>query len=97
MSDDTKNPNVKHYSAEDVRRLKDLVKEGVKILSEVQILKEGLSDTVKSIAEEVDVKPAQLNKVIKTVFKNSLTEDRAKFEEIEDILDTIGYGEGNSN
>lgn len=85
-------PNVKHYTQEDVIRLKQLVKEGCEVLQEIDDLKTGLSDTVKSIGEELEIKPSQLNKVIKIAHKNSLQEEREAFEEIEDILDTIGKG-----
>lgn len=88
----TAHPNVKHYGADDVRRLKELVKEGCVVLQEIDDLKEGLSDTVKAIAEEIDVKPSQLNKVIKIAHKRSLQDERDAFEEIEDILETIGRG-----
>ena len=82
---------VKHYSADDVRRLKALVTDGCQILREVDDLKSGLSDTVKAIAIEMDIKPSQLNKVIKIAHKRSLEDERDAFEELEDILATIGY------
>lgn len=92
MSEEVRNPNVKHYTSEDVIRLKELVREGVKINQEIEDLRGGLNDTVKEIAEEIGVAPAQLKKVIRIAFKNNLTEEREKFEEIEDILNTIGRG-----
>lgn len=92
MSDTTPNPNVKHYGVDDVRRLKELVSEGCQVLQEVQDLKEGLSETVKAIAEEVDVKPSQLNKAIRIAHKRSLMDEQADFEEVIDILETVGRG-----
>ena len=88
----TQNPNVKHYSAEDVIRLKQLINEGCTVLQEMDDLKQGLSETVKAIAEEVGVKPSQLNKAIKIAHKASLQDERDKFEEVEDILETVGRG-----
>lgn len=89
MSD---NPNVKHYTADDVRRIKEIMKEGSIVLQEVQDLQEGLRETVKSIAEEIDVKPGQLNKAIKIAFKQNLTEEQDKFDEVVDLLETAGRG-----
>lgn len=80
------------YSAEDKRRLTELVDEGVTILQEIDDLKGGLADTVKSIAEEVDVKPAMLNKAIRVAFKRNLHKERDAYEELEDLLETIQRG-----
>lgn len=85
------NPNVKHYSAEDVARLKKMVSEGVTVLQEIEDLRTSLNDTIKSIAEEVGVKASQLKKVVTIAKKRSLGDDRASFEEVEDILVTLGY------
>lgn len=82
--------HLKAYSAEDVRRLKEVMKEGCVVLQEIQDLNEGLSETVKAIAEEIGIPAGQLKKAIKIAHKNSLDEERAKFEEIEDILQNAG-------
>ncbi len=84
------NHQSKHYSADDVRRLKDLVKEGIVVKQEVQDLNEGLADTVKAIAEEMEIKPATLKKVITVAFKNSRSDEANSFAELEDLLDSIG-------
>jgi len=86
------NPNVKHYDVDDVRRLKELVAEGCVVLQEIEDLKTGLSDTVKAIAEEVSVKPSLLNKAMKIAFKRSLNDEQADFDEVVDILETVGRG-----
>ena len=48
------------YSTEDVAKLKKLFTEGLRVMREMEDLREGLKDTVKSIAEEMDIKPAVL-------------------------------------
>ena len=48
--------------------------------------------TVKHIAEELDIKPTVLNKAIKIAYKNSLSEERDAFDDMEMILDTIKRG-----
>lgn len=80
----------KHYSADDVRRLKELVKEGVIVKREVQDLNEGLTETVKAIAEEMEIKPTVLKKVITIAFKNNRGDEKDIFDALEDLLDTIG-------
>jgi len=80
----------KHYSSDDVRRLTELVKEGVIVKQEVKDLNEGLADTVKAIAEEMEIKPTVLKKVITIAFKNSRLDEQASFAELEELLDEIG-------
>ena len=45
------------YSSQDVEKLKRIVQEGIHVTQELDTLKEGLKDTVKAIAEELDIKP----------------------------------------
>ena len=80
----------KHYSTDDVARLKELVKEGVIVKREVQDLNEGLNDTVKAIAEEMEIKPTVLKKVITIAFKNNRLDNKDSFDELEDLLDEVG-------
>ena len=75
-----------------LNRLKQLVNDGVSILQECDDLKVGLAETVKAIAEELEVKPAQLNKVIKISYKANLNQVRGDFEEVESLLEQIGRG-----
>lgn len=80
----------KHYNADDVRRLQELVKEGCIIKQEVKDLNEGLNDTIKAIAEEMEIPVSQLKKVINIAFKNNRADESDKWAEVEDILDTLG-------
>jgi hypothetical protein len=79
-------------SPENVARLKQLVADGVQVLQECEDLKAGLNDTVKSIAEELEVKPAQLNKLIKICQKGSMNDQREAFDELEDLYKAGGLG-----
>lgn len=77
-------------SPESIARLKQLVNDGVQVLQECEDLKSGLSDTIKSMAEELEVKPAQLNKLIKICQKGKMDEQRAAFDELEDLYKSSG-------
>jgi hypothetical protein len=70
-------------SPENVARLKQIIADGVQVLQECEDLKEGLSDTVKSIAEELEVKPAILNKLIKICQKGTMNDKREDTETLE--------------
>jgi hypothetical protein len=79
-------------SPENIARLKQLVADGVQVLQECEDLKEGLSETVKAIAEELEVKPAQLNKLIKAVQKGTMNDQREAFDELEELYKAGGLG-----
>tara|TARA_B100001057_G_C22584903_1_gene846638 strand:- start:475 stop:735 length:261 start_codon:yes stop_codon:yes gene_type:complete len=77
-------------STEDKAKLKQLVDEGCSVLQEVDDLKGGLRDTVKSIADEFDIKPSVLNKAIGLAHKAKLTEAKQDFADVEEVLETVG-------
>jgi transposase-like protein len=85
--------HIRHYNADDVKRLKELVREGCTVFQEIEDLQGGLNDTIKAIAEEMGINSGVLKKAVKTAHKNTLGEERRKFEELEDILTTLGVGE----
>jgi len=78
------------FSEDEIRKLKQVVTEGIQVHTEVDTLKDGLSDTVKAIAEELDIKPAILNKAIRTAYKADLDSKRESLGELEDILVAVG-------
>ena len=80
------------YGPEEQAKLKRIIDEGANVLSEVEDLNSGLKDTVKAVAEELEIKPSLINKAIKIAHKRSLSEERDMFEDIEAILDTAQRG-----
>lgn len=77
---------------ENTARLKQLVKDGVSIMQECEDLKQGLNDTIKAVAEELDVKPALVNKLIKDVQKNKMNDRREDHEILEELYKIAGLG-----
>ena len=57
------------YGAEEKAKLERLVNEGVTVLQEIEDLHRGLKETVKAVAEELDIKPSLINKAIKIAQK----------------------------
>jgi transposase-like protein len=78
------------FSSEQKAKLVQLVNEGVSVLQEVEDLNAGLSDTIKSVAEELEIKPSILKKAIKIAQKSKLTDTNADHEELNNILETVG-------
>jgi len=78
------------FSGEQKAKLTQIINEGVAVLQEVEDLTAGLNDTVKAIAEEMEIKPAILKKAIKIAQKSKLTDTNADHEELNTILETVG-------
>ena len=52
--------------------------------------KDGGSVSTNSIAEELEIKPAVLNKAITKAFKGDFERDQSDLEAVEEILDVTG-------
>ena len=78
------------FSAEQKAKLTQIINEGMTIIQEVEDLNAGLSDTIKAVAEEMEIKPAILKKAIRIAFKSKLGDENADNEELNTILQTVG-------
>ena len=55
---------VRNFNEAEKQKLIQIISQGSQVLGEVDDLRSGLRDTVKSIAEELELKPALINKAI---------------------------------
>lgn len=81
---------IRSFSESEVTKLKQIIQEGIQVTAEVETLKGGLSDTVKAIAEEMDLKPAVLNKAIRIAYKNDFQRTQEGFSAVEEVLSAVG-------
>jgi transposase-like protein len=79
------------YGAEEKAKLERLVKEGVTVLQEIEDLNLGLKDTVKAVAEELDIKPSLINKAIKIAQKRDWENHADAYDDLETLVTTLGY------
>lgn len=78
------------YGPDEKDKLTRLVNEGSNVLQEVEDLQAGLKDTVKAVAEELDMKPALINKAIKVAYKRDWTVHAEAFDDLETLVVTLG-------
>ena len=78
------------YGTEEKAKLERLVNEGVTVLQEIEDLQAGLKETVKAVAEELDVKPALINKAIKVAKNRDWDKHQDEFEDLETLVVTVG-------
>jgi len=78
------------FTAEEKAKLNALFNEGIGIMVEVKTLNEGLNDTVKAVAEEMNIPSSVLKKAMNIAAKSNFQEEREKHEQLEAILETVG-------
>jgi|TARA_Y100001938_G_scaffold139153_1_gene205614 hypothetical protein len=77
---------MKTLNTEEQAKVQHVIESGIKVKQEVKDLSEGLRDTVKAVAEELEIKPALLTKAISVAFKESLEAEKQDIEELEELL-----------
>ena len=75
------------YGAEEKAKLERLISEGSTVLREVEDLTVVLKETVKAVAEELQIKPSIINRAIKIAHKGDWSAHNEDWAEIEAILD----------
>ena len=78
------------FSSEQKAKLTQIINEGMAVMQEVEDLNAGLNDTIKSIAEEMEIKPAILKKAIRIAAKSKLGENNRDNDDLNTILETVG-------
>ena len=73
---------VRNFNEAEKQKLIQIISQGSQVLGEVDDLKSGLRDTVKSIAEELELKPALINKAISIAHKGN-------YQNLSDDMDTL--------
>jgi len=79
-----------HFDQEQKTKIIQIINEGMQVMHEVETLNSGLSDTIKAVAEELDIKPSVLKKAIRLAHKASFSQEQEDHELVETILTTAG-------
>lgn len=81
------------YGPEEKRKLERLVQEGVSVMQEIEDLQGSLKDTIKSVAEELNIKPSLINKAIRVAKNGDWARHQDEFEDLETIVATVGVNQ----
>ena len=82
--------SAKNFNAEQTRKLNQVINEGMQVMHEIETLTGGLNDTIKAIAEELEIKPSILKKAVKLAHKSGFGQEQSDHELLEQILTTVG-------
>ena len=79
---------------DETAKIKQTLAAGEQVLEEIDELKESMAEYVKGLAEELDVKPAIINKAIRLSYKqrkeNAIQDAQQEMTEVEIILHAAG-------
>ena len=81
--------SAKTFNGDQKIKLTQIINEGMQVMHEIDTLQGGLNDTIKAIAEELEVKPAILKKAIKLAHKAEFGKEKQDHETLETILENI--------
>jgi hypothetical protein len=82
--------NSRIFSGSEQIKLTQVINEGMQVMMEIETLTGGLNDTVKAIAEEMDIKPNILKKAIKLAHRAEFGREQQDHELLETILTSVG-------
>lgn len=81
----------KVFGAPEQAKIKQIIAEGVTVMTEIQDLTEGLKDTIASVAEELEIKPSVIKKAIRIAMKDAWDQVFREFDDLETIVDISGH------
>jgi uncharacterized membrane protein YgcG len=82
--------STRNFSADQTKKLNQIINEGMQVMHEIETLTGGLTDTIKAVAEELEIKPGVLKKAIRLAHKSEFGREQADHELLETILTTVG-------
>ena len=78
------------FTAEETKKLNQIINEGIQVTMEIETLQGGLTDTVKAISEELNIKPSILKKAIRLAHKSEFGREQDDHSLLEQILTQVG-------
>jgi transposase-like protein len=82
--------SVRNFNDAEKQKLIQLIREGSQVLGEIDDLRGGLKDTVKAVAEELEVKPGIINKAISIAHKDTYKNVADDMDLLDSILAAAG-------
>jgi len=82
--------DTKTFNGEQKIKLTQIINEGMQVMHEIDTLQGGLTDTIKAVAEELEIKSAVLKKAIRVAHKAEFGKTKQDQELLETILETVG-------
>lgn len=80
----------RNFTTEEKAKLTQLIREGSTVMQEVEDLNGSLSDTIKAVAEELEIKPSILKKAVSIAHKGDFGRHADDHSLLENIMGAVG-------
>jgi DNA-binding MarR family transcriptional regulator len=78
------------FSGDQKKKLIQIINEGGSVLREIDTLNEGLNETIKAIATDLNIKPSILKKAVKIAHKAEFGQAQRDHDLLTTILESTG-------
>lgn len=78
------------FTKDDQTKIREVINQSVKTMNEVDALREGMRDTIKSVADQLGIKPKALNGAIRAAYKQNLQDKKDEVSDVEELLNIAG-------
>ena len=82
--------DTKTFNGDQKIKLTQIINEGMQVMHEIDTLQGGLTDTIKAIAEELEIKPGLISKAITIAHKDSYKSVQDDMDMVDSILAAAG-------
>ena len=81
---------MRNLTVEEKAMLVHVIEQGVNTLQEIAEMRESMKEDVAALADNLDVKPAIVNRAIRVAYKRNMSEMKTAISDVEDLLDAAG-------
>jgi len=78
------------FSGDQKIKLNALFNECLPVMTEIETLSGGLTDTIKAVSEELEIKPSILKRAMKIAHKASLGQTNVDHDALNTVLEAVG-------
>ena len=78
------------FSGDQKLKLTALFTECLPVMTEIETLSGGLTDTIKAVSEELEIKPSILKRAMKIAHKASLGQTNVDHDALNTVLEAVG-------
>lgn len=86
--------SLESLTPEESKRVRETIEAGEQVLAEMNTLREDLKEYVSNLADEMNIKPATINKAIKLAYKqrndNAVEQAQEEMTDVETLLAAAG-------
>lgn len=76
-------------SQDAIKALADTITRIMALMAEIDNANEDIKEQCEQVKEVVDMKPAEIKRIAKVLYKDSLEDEREKFETLEDFIQIL--------